>query len=381
MENLRRLVGEIAQTRRQDLPKLSPLQRSFIPLLSFSSIIYGFALFVRHQLYYFGFFHRHRLPVPVISVGNLTWGGNGKTPMVEFIAHWFIKSGVSPLILTRGYAGGDEAKMLQRHLIGTPAKIGVGANRIAIAACFFGRYGYLDSRSRKECFDRLHTDLNVEMRSNTDKIGAVILDDGLQHWRLHRDLEILMVNGMMPWGNGQLLPLGPLREPLSALSRADVAVIHNAEMVPSRELKDIELMIREVKKNLPIFLTKLAPSYFFEVKNYCSKLPLTVVSHMAVFCVSAIGFASAFVQEIEKMGPLYVDRLGFSDHHWFQYKDIVMMKQRLRKLQDEFGAMPIVVVTEKVLVLCCQLQIVPSGGHTEKCFNKLLKQFMEVNFS
>ncbi|XP_019055902.1 PREDICTED: probable tetraacyldisaccharide 4'-kinase, mitochondrial isoform X4 [Nelumbo nucifera] len=347
MENLRRLVGEIAQTRRQDLPKLSPLQRSFIPLLSFSSIIYGFALFVRHQLYYFGFFHRHRLPVPVISVGNLTWGGNGKTPMVEFIAHWFIKSGVSPLILTRGYAGGDEAKMLQRHLIGTPAKIGVGANRIAIAACFFGRYGYLDSRSRKECFDRLHTDLNVEMRSNTDKIGAVILDDGLQ--------------------------------------------------VPSRELKDIELMIREVKKNLPIFLTKLAPSYFFEVKNYCSKLPLTVVSHMAVFCVSAIGFASAFVQEIEKMGPLYVDRLGFSDHHWFQYKDIVMMKQRLRKLQDEFGAMPIVVVTEKdydrdplilrlmdpykVLVLCCQLQIVPSGGHTEKCFNKLLKQFMEVNFS
>ncbi|CAM8990697.1 unnamed protein product [Rhodiola kirilowii] len=96
-----------------------------VPLLSLTSSLYGIALRLRY-----------RLPVPVISVGNLTWGGNGKTPMVEFLARLFADSGIPPLILTRGYAGGDEAIMPRRHLEGTYAKIGVGANRAETANAF-----------------------------------------------------------------------------------------------------------------------------------------------------------------------------------------------------------------------------------------------------
>ncbi|OVA07816.1 Tetraacyldisaccharide 4'-kinase [Macleaya cordata] len=396
MEKMKRLVNQIAYTPSQNLSKLSPLHRSLVPLLSFASSLYKFAIFSRHHLYLLGFFHKRRLPVPVISVGNLTWGGNGKTPMVEFIALWFANAGICPLILTRGYAGGDEARMLQRHLLNTSTKVGMGVDRAATAARFFERYGYLDPCGSMY-FERLFPDRNVNLGSNGDKIGAVILDDGMQHWSLSRDLEIVMVNGVMPWGNSHLLPLGPLREPLTALKRADVAVIHHADLVSDRELKAIEFTIRQVKATLPIFFTRLAPSCFFEVKNCNSKLPLSVMHNIVVLCVSAIGSANAFVRAIEKVGPSYVDQLDFNDHYLFQMKDIEMIRERLRKLHKDFGAKAVVVVTEKdydrdpiilkeldpyeVLVLCSQLEIVPAVGHTEESFKKLLKQLLEIKVS
>ncbi|KAK9269511.1 hypothetical protein L1049_001286 [Liquidambar formosana] len=122
-----------------------------------------------------------------------------------------------------------------------------------------------------------------------------------------------MVNGMMPWGNRQLLPLGPLREPLTALKRADMVLVHHADLVLEHELKHIELMIREVKEALPIFFTGMVPSNFFKVGNVYTKIPLQAVYDALILCVSAIGFADAFVQGLEKIGPCYVDRLDFSD--------------------------------------------------------------------
>lgn len=389
MEALKRVVHHIAYTR--DFSKLSLPERTLIPLLFFTSSFYKFALSLRHQLYHLGLFRKHRLPVPVISVGNLTWGGNGKTPMVDFIALWFANSGISPLILTRGYAGGDEASMLQRHLTGTSAKIGVGANRGASAASFLGRYGYIDPCSGT-CFKRLCIDQQVGDDPKSNKIGAAILDDGMQHLSLWRDLEIVMVNGMIPWGNHQLLPLGPLREPLTALRRADIAVIHHADLVVEHDLKEIELLMQGIKEALPIFFTGMVPSHFFKVRNIYSKVPLRAVDNAHVLCVSAIGFANAFVQAIEKLGPCFLDRLDFSDHHLFQAKDIEMIKTRLGDLHNKFGTTPIIVVTEKdydrdpeilerldpfqVLVLCSRLQFIPRDGCTEKRFKNLVKQFL-----
>ncbi|XP_034678023.1 probable tetraacyldisaccharide 4'-kinase, mitochondrial isoform X2 [Vitis riparia] len=358
MEKLRKVVNEIAYTTplSQNLSKLSPLQCSLIPLLFLSSSFYTLALSLRHFLYRHRLFRQHRLPVPVISVGNMTWGGNGKTPMVEFMALWLANSGISPLILSRGYAGGDEAKMLQRRLLGRSAKIGVGANRAATAAHFFERYGYVDT-GPATCLERLCFDQTRGSHLDVDEIGAVILDDGMQHRRLWRDLEIVMVNGLMPWGNCHLLPLGPLREPLTALRRADVAIVHHADLVLEQSLEDVELKMQEIKESLPIFFTRMAPSHFLEMENINSKMPLRSVCDKVVLCVSAIGFANAFVETIGRIGALYVDRLDFSDHHLFQAKDVEMIRMRLGKLQDKFGLKPVVVVTEKMtsLALCIVL--------------------------
>lgn len=331
------------------------------------------------------------MPVPVISVGNLSWGGNGKTPMVEYIARFLVDAGISPLILTRGYAGGDEAKMLQRHFVRTSAKVGVGANRSAVAASFLERDGCINNFN-SSYFKKLCPDQKLGGSSITNKIGAIILDDGMQHWKLSRDLEIVMINGLKPWGNGQLLPFGPLREPLTALRRADVVVIHHADLVLDGHLKVLESMVLEIKQSLPIFFSRMSPSHFFEVWNCDSKLPLTIVHNMVLLCVSAIGFANAFIQAIEKMGPLYIDRIDFSDHYFIQDKDIEIIRERIRELKDEFGANPFVIVTEKdydrdpfilkrldgfqVLVLCSSLQIMPFVERTEECFNTLLKNLI-----
>ncbi|CAL9134319.1 unnamed protein product [Musa textilis] len=262
-------------------------------------------------------FRSCELPVPVISVGNLTWGGNGKTPMVEFIARICVEAGIPPLILTRGYASGDEAKMLERHLSGTSARIGVGANRTAIAASIFERHGYMKFEHTLYS-EKLSNPHKFGSASENGKVGVAILDDGMQHWSMLCDVEIVMLNGLMPWGNNHLIPRGSLREPLGALSRADIIVVHHADLVSDGQLKVIKSKMHTVDACHAVFFTRLAPSHFFEVKNQHSTLPLSVVINRVVLCVSAIGFPNAFVQAVGEIGPLLVDRLDFGDHHSIQ---------------------------------------------------------------
>ncbi|KAF4347861.1 hypothetical protein G4B88_024292, partial [Cannabis sativa] len=261
-----------------------------------------------------------------------------------------------------GYAGGDETKMLQRHLLGRPVRIGVGANRAATASSFFEKYGYVDPSTVSE---RLWVGAKGPSHFGSEEIGVAILDDGMQHWSLQRDIEIVMVNGVTLWGNCHLLPLGPLREPLIALKRADVVVIHHADLLSEKKLKDIELMVRDVKESLPIFFTTMAPSHFSDVRNFNSNKPLEALCNTIVLCVSAIGSANAFVQGIKKLGAVYVDQLEFSDHHMFQLTDYDRDPDILKHLNPF-----------EVLVLCSQLKIISRKGITEDGFRKLLKEML-----
>ncbi|CAL9221600.1 unnamed protein product [Arabidopsis halleri] len=391
MEKLRKVVNEIAYTR---VHSNSPaLHRSLVPILTLASSLYSGALQIRRSLYRFSLLQKHRLPVPVISVGNLSWGGNGKTPMVEYISQFLVESGVSPLILTRGYAGGDEAKMLERHLRGRPVKIGIGANRAATAALFLEKYGCVDPSTLRTFFD-LHE--RAEARTISQKIGSIILDDGMQHLSLSRDLEIVMLNGLNPWGNGHLVPLGPLRESLVALERADIAVVHHVDLITKQSLRDIENMVQGFKKSIPIFYSKMVPNYLFDVKNARSHVALEALRCASVLCVSAIGSADAFVKSIEMTGAHYVDRLDFSDHHLFEAQDVETMRRRANGLEHKSNSKPIIVVTEKdydrdpeilkcldsytVLVLCSELQITPIRGTDVDSFNSTLMRALAAKF-
>ncbi|VVA98996.1 unnamed protein product [Arabis nemorensis] len=376
MEKLRKVVNEIAYTR--DHTNSPALHRSLVPFLKVASSLYGVALQIRRSLYRSSFFQQHRLPVPVISVGNLSWGGNGKTPMVEYVSQFLVDSGISPLILTRGYAGGDEAKMLETHLQGGLTKIGVGANRAATAASFFEKYGSANPSCIRKFLDQSFLHEREEAKTNSQKLGSVILDDGMQHWSLYRDLEIVMLNGLDPWGNGNLVPLGPLREPLAALERADIAVVHHVDLISEQSLRDIENTIHRFKKSIPIFYSKMVPKYLFDVKNARSHVPLEALSDANVLCVSAIGSADAFVKSIRMTGAHYVHRLDFSDHHLFDAQDVEIMRRRAKGLENKSNSKPIIVVTEKdyqrdpailkcldsytVLVLCSELQMTSCKG-------------------
>ncbi|KAL7103443.1 hypothetical protein ACP275_08G179300 [Erythranthe tilingii] len=227
------------------------------------------------------------------------------------------------------------------------------------------------------------------------KLGLLYSTMGCrQHLRILRDLEIVMVNALMPWGNRHLLPLGPLREPFTALNRADIIVIHHADLVHENDIEALESTIRKAERNLPIFLTKMAPIHFFPCRDISCKMSLRAVENMTVLCLSGIGFAGSFIQRIRKMGAAYVDHIDFSDHHLFENKDIEMVRARLQALESEFGTKPIVVITEKdydrspealqhlnhyeVLVFCSRLQFLVYKGRTEERFKKIVRERLSI---
>ncbi|KAK3124233.1 hypothetical protein QOZ80_7BG0583640 [Eleusine coracana subsp. coracana] len=374
-EKARQLIGRLAATPDAAVPRLPFLHRAFtLPLLSAASV----ALRLSQILSSSGLRRRHALPVPVVSVGNITWGGNGKTPMVEFLARAFHRLGVSPLLLTRGYAGGDEFRMLRRRLSDTSARIGVGANRAAVASSMLQKYGYIPHSAACN---------NLE----SGKIGVAILDDGMQHWSLLRDVEIVMVNGLAPWGNTHFIPRGPMREPLSAFARADIVVIHNADLASEEQLGAIKSKIEHNGAKCPVFYSGLTPSHIFEANQPSRRLPLNALKDKMVLCVSAIGCPDAFIHTVREIGPLKIERLDFSDHHFFSGHDLEKIQGTMRNIGNLHNEDTVVLVTEKdydrdpealrtlavkVWVLCSSLQIMPHKEHGEDEFMRKVKEII-----
>ncbi len=187
-------------------------------LLQPFAAIFGVLVAARVGAYRRGWLHQERIPAPVIVVGNITAGGTGKTPVVAWLAHKLAEAGLKPGVVSRGYGGrsgrdpvmvagatsvrevGDEALVLARQ---TGVPICVGADRVAAAR---------------------------HLLANTS-VNVIIADDGLQHYRLARDLEIAVVDGRRGIGNGRMLPAGPLREPACRLAQVDVVLVNGAETV------------------------------------------------------------------------------------------------------------------------------------------------------
>jgi tetraacyldisaccharide 4'-kinase len=279
-------------------------------LLSPLSILYGAVTRARLVLHRSGGIKTTRIPVPVISVGNITTGGTGKTPLVAWIARQLAGMDQRVCVLTRGYGreneseqvvvsdgvrilagareGGDEPRLLAEMLEGKAAVIS-NANRVAAA-----RWA-------------------IENLNST----VFILDDGFQHLALARDLDLLVVDATNPWGGGRLLPGGRLREPLSGLARADAIVITRSELAA-----DVKALSEEIKKlsgGRPVFISKtkqvrLRPLELTEDKS-AADLPQPI----AAFC--GIGNPQAFFAQLRNDHTL-VHSKSFRDHHRYTQSDI-----------------------------------------------------------
>jgi tetraacyldisaccharide 4'-kinase len=273
------------------------------------SILYGAGARLRAWTYRAGVFQQRRLRGVVISVGNLTVGGTGKTPMTIWLAQRFATSGKKTAVLSRGYhplpqrsravAGSeippgwnDEAALLHERL-GDTVAIGVGANR-------FAKGGELESRG-VECF---------------------ILDDGFQHLQLARDLDIVLLDATNPFGGGRLLPAGRLREPISALRRADIVVITRSEHAPAAEA------IIQRHTSAPIFYARtelLGIETYGRPPGATNNQPAGKQKCLA-FC--GIGNPSAFFDDLAKWGIQFVGHATFRDHHLYTEADLSELESR-----------------------------------------------------
>ena len=235
----------------------------------------------------------------VISVGNITWGGTGKTPLVARLAKDLSDQGKKVAILTRGYSQ-DEVQELRRRLPDVP--IVVGRDRIAKA---------------REAIEK-------------HKAEILILDDGFQHIRLHRDIDVVNINSTQPFGPGGLIPLGTLREPLENLSRADVFVLTKAD-IGSKNLHWIHQRLAQLKPGAHIFEAVHRPVQFMDFRKN-KFLPLAEVRGKKVAALSAIGDPFSFEKTVENLDADIVLAARFDDHHVYTDAELLDFAKKCKTL-------------------------------------------------
>jgi tetraacyldisaccharide 4'-kinase len=268
------------------------------------SLPYGAAAHLRARAYRKGILKQQHLDGAVISVGNLTTGGTGKTPMVLWIAERLLAEGKNVGILTRGYRGekiapahgnnsaaatstttSDEVRLLQSRL-GNRVQFGVGANR------------YEQGRELA-----------------THGVNWLVLDDGFQHLQLARDVDIVLIDATNPFSGGLLLPAGHLREPRSSLARADVIVITRSTHAPA-----IESAIRR-DSAVPIFYAR---PQLDAIRNFNADKPGDAIAPAELpklFAFCGIGNPAAFLVDLRAWGLDIAGHIFFPDHHRYTAKD------------------------------------------------------------
>ena len=193
----------------------------------------------------------HRLPLPVISVGNLVVGGSGKTPHTALIADHFKRRGKKVVILSRGYGGEKSTKgaviSSPEQIIGTWREGGEEpfwlATHLPGVAVVIGKNRYQAGLLSRERWG----------------VDLAILDDGFQHVGLKREVDILLIPAHQPFGKGGLLPLGTLREPRNQIKRADMVIVSHAEMITPEEQPTLKRQIKAVHPEVPIFFSRHVP--------------------------------------------------------------------------------------------------------------------------
>lgn len=270
---------------------LAAVIRFFLWLLSF---IYAGMIIVRNICFDRGFPKVIDLGKPVISVGNLTWGGVGKTPFVVFLAEHLKARGVAPAVLMRGYmknaAPSDEAEVLRRAVPGMA--VGVGADRAKSAH-----------------------QLNMKQ-----PVDVFILDDGFQHRKVKRGLEILLIDANNPFGNGELIPRGILREPVEAMRRADVIVLTKTDINPSAA-RALEERIKRIHPSCPVAWAVHQPQSFVDVFSG-EEIALSGWHPQKAMSFCSIGDPDHFVETLAKIGLESERNFIFPDHHLYQEQDI-----------------------------------------------------------
>ena len=331
-----RLIHALDLASLQQRLLSNPIRFLLIPL----SWLYGLIVSIRNRLYAVGVFKARRLPCRVISVGNIAVGGTGKTPAVIAIAKHLQQKNIRVAILLRGYKrasreqvtivsdgdrvcatlkeSGDEAYMLARHLNGIPIVV--------------GRRRYEAGRVVLERFD----------------VDVLLLDDGFQHRQLRRDVDILTIpvggdsvgrvegrkdgdpifrSSVLPFQYGEkLLPAGSLREPFTALRRADIILLTHTDTVDI--LRETKAALQQLAPNAlilesvhqPVRLYPLVPKQRFEVPEFLHVEK--ALEEKRILAVCGIGNPEAFVATLRQYSPEHVALLAFPDHHVYTDRDM-----------------------------------------------------------
>lgn len=281
--------------------------------------LYSFGLEVYLAGEGLGLRRRDRLPVPVISVGNLSVGGTGKTPMTQLLCRRLQASGRRVAVLSRGHGGEGHSVRL---VSGTDGGVLLPANQV-------GDEPHLLARTLPGVPVFVGKDRRLSGRAALRQFGldALILDDGFQFWQLGRDLDIVLLDARRPFGNGFPLPRGLLREPKRHLARAGMVVITRSGGLSEPQRSVLVEQVRHLAPAAPLFFADHRAVGLVPAGDLGSQVrPLETLPGTSVFAVSAIAQPSSFVEMLEGAGARVVGRRDWGDHHKFspeQAKDVL----------------------------------------------------------
>lgn len=302
-------------------------------LLFVLSLVYG--VFLKLLVFWYSL-KPYRAACKVISVGNITLGGTGKTTIVEYIADYLKTRGIKVAVLSRGYKRkitsyelpvasyetmGDEPYMLSQNLVDIP--VISGPDRI---------------RSIKEAVSKY-------------AVQAVIIDDGFQQWKIKKDLDIVAIDAVNPFGGKKMIPCGLLREPLSSLSRADVFVITKSNLIaePTDEIKGV---LNRVNPGALIVTSAHQPVGFYDLYDKERFIEAQAFHGQSVACISAIGDPSSFETLVKGLNINIRLSFTFSDHYNYSDADLMTISSACKD-----KGIGIVVVTQKDAVKIERLNI------------------------
>jgi tetraacyldisaccharide 4'-kinase len=272
--------------------------------LTVGSGLYALGSAARNTAYDRRWMATHRARIPVISVGNITLGGTGKTPMVEWLARWYRRRDVRVALISRGYAhaGGinDEGLVLEENLPDVP---------------------HLQDPDRVRLAEIALDELDSEL---------IILDDGFQHRRLARDVDLVMLDALDPFGLGWLFPRGLLREPVRSLRRASAVILSRADLLDPSARQAIRREVESRAGPIPFVESRHAPLDLIDGDCHASSIQQLGDLRVAAFC--GIGNPEGFRRTIMPLCPGFLDLKVFPDHHHYTAQDVAALTAWARSL-------------------------------------------------
>ena len=279
-----------------------------------------------------GWFRRHRLPVPVVSIGNLTVGGTGKTPMVIELTERLLRDGKRVAVLSRGYRRTARAPML---LVSDGVRLLAGPKEA-------GDEPYLIARRCPQAVVAVGVDRSRlgQWVLSQFAVDCFLLDDGFQHMGLHRDIDLLLIDATDPSGLEQVLPAGRLREPLEAAGRATAVIVTRAE-----KQTDVEAVLdrlRSAVKSLPMTAQVAFHPQALQAVMTGSARSLETCEGESALLVSGIGHAASFRATAGRLGLKVLEEVVNPDHHCYTAHEVSRLRQRAADLRAD-----LVLTTEK----------------------------------
>lgn len=292
-------------------------------LLRILSFVYGILFQIWYSPYKKGSKKPYTPQKKTISIGNITVGGTGKTPMIDWLLGYCSKRKLVPAVLTRGYRseGKDELRILNRQsALKTDRRV-------------FGDEPWMLLQKHPQInifVSQNRVDSAKKAEQNAD---LLLLDDGMQHLALNRSLNIVLVDCLAGFGNGQLLPLGPLREPLNNLERADVIIYTRTNLADPQRLQEIVKPFK--KESASEFQSKLIPGEIVCSKNN-EPISISELKDKSCRLFSGIGNPDSFSALINQLGCHVREHLVFSDHHIYNSKSVNQLKDYLKPDETDF---------------------------------------------